>query len=108
MKKAGVEEIREAWLALAADPCALAAKLIELSGNAEDEMVRVRIARAILDRVGLRRGVDVGLYATSLVDVQPSPPPRSAVDIVIERLATLRASKEQAASHARHIEEAAG
>lgn len=101
-----MDERREAWEALAADPVALAETLLDVAAHAESDLVRVRVARAILDRVGLRRGVDVGLSAASLVDIQPSPPTRRAVDIVIERLAALRASKEQVASHARHIEEA--
>ena len=107
MKKPGVGEVREAWEALAVDSVALATKLIDLAGSAEDEVVRVRIARAILDRVGLRRGVDVGPCATSLVDIHPSPPAKRAVDSVSERLAAMRASKEQSGSHARQIQEPA-
>lgn len=100
--------MREAWEALAADPVVLAKALLDLAARAESDLVRVRAARAVLDRVGLRRGVDVGFSAASLVDPRPARPERRAVDIVKERLAALRASKEeQVASHASRMKEAA-
>lgn len=105
MNKPGIEEVRGTWELLAADPVALATRLIELLGNAEDELVRVHVARVILDRIGLRRRVQVP--AAVLVDTQPSPPARRAVGMVIERLAALRAS-QQSPSHAGQIREAAG
>lgn len=99
VKGPNVEELREAWDALAVDSASVATKLLELAENAESEIVRVRVARAVLDRVGVRPGVDVGLSATSLVDIQPTPAARRAVDIVVERLAALRSDQEQAWSH---------
>nr|WP_300152275.1 hypothetical protein [Propionicimonas sp.] len=52
MEKPGIEEVRGTWELLAADPVALATRLIELLGNAEDEMVRVHVARAGADKGG--------------------------------------------------------
>ena len=101
VKKPGVEEIREAWGTLAADPVALAKTLLDLAAHAESDMARVSIARAVLDRVGLRRGADVGLSAAALVDTPPSPTARRAVDIVIERLAALCSNQEPRAEPAR-------
>ncbi|MBB1515002.1 hypothetical protein H5398_03280 [Tessaracoccus sp. MC1679] len=106
MQKLGVEELRKAWEALAADPVALAKNLLDLATHADSDIVRVRAARAVLDRVGLRRGVDVGLSAAALVDIRPARPERPAVDVIIERLAALHASKEEA-SHASHMKDTA-
>lgn len=106
MKKPRVDELRGAWEALADDPVVLAKTLLDLVAHADSDIVRVRAARAVLDRVGLRRGVDVGLSATTLGDIRPARTDRRAVDVVIERLAALRASNVQA-SHASHMKEAA-
>lgn len=105
MKKPGVDELRGAWEALAGDPVVLAKTLLDLAAHADSDIVRVRAARAVLDRVGLRRGVDVGLSATTLGDIRPACTERPAVDVIVERLAALHASKE-GASHASHMQEA--
>lgn len=82
------EDVREAWGVLASDPEAVAAKLIELGLHAESELVRVRAARAVLDRVGLpeARSTAGGLVGAPT----HASPATSAVDMLRERIATLR------------------
>lgn len=97
VKKPGVEEIRGAWEALAADPVEVAETLVNLAVNAQSETIRMRAAQAVLDRVGLHARRDIGIDArTFTTPANTGAPARPAVDIVIERLAQVRASRDSA------------
>lgn len=95
MKNAGVEEISEAWEALAADPVVVAETLVSLALSAQSETIRIRAAQTVLDRVGLHARRDVGIDAgTFATPANSGAPVRRAVDVVIERLAQLAAERE--------------
>jgi hypothetical protein len=58
--------------------------LIDLALNAQHEDVRRRASEGILDRAGIRPGLEIGVSATTAAGLSPA-------DVLRERLATMRA-----------------